>query len=181
MQACVPYACAFKCLRVRACLQPRPRPGMRMPEPHLQTLGTHPLGIVAPNWASLGLPFQRQCFDSHRGPHLGTTWGAFFSSWTGLSPYSRLFGLAKSPPPRAPFSRLKHPPQFCLSRAGHHGARPDPYPKREVGVRAQARALRFETLELGFRLAWLGIKNTFLTGASVASFCPTSPFHLANC
>lgn len=39
---------------------------MRMPEPHLQTLGTHPLGIVAPKWASLGLPFQRQCFDFHR-------------------------------------------------------------------------------------------------------------------
>lgn len=66
VQACVPYACACKCLRVRACLQPHPRPGMRMPEPHLQTLGTHPLGIVAPKLASLGLPFQRQCFDFHR-------------------------------------------------------------------------------------------------------------------
>lgn len=34
----------------------------------------------------------------------------------------------------------------------------------------QARAVGFETLELGLRLAWLGVKNTFLNGASIASF-----------
>lgn len=80
VQAYVPDAFACGCMRLRACLRlcRQAWDADASASPHLQRLGTHPLSILASRLAFLpNAVLLTSIACSQRGPHLGTTRGAF--------------------------------------------------------------------------------------------------------